>query len=139
MTLFFHVGGGCIWCAAPFASKFFLDKLLPAKYKPTDIRIMINTRTLALNAIATIGRYDGNLEEAVIARVLRFKNEKDLSDAQANALYFQVLEEANATTFQDRAQYVKEIGDNTEKWYDPMNDTTYWVTNRDFNNAKAVR
>lgn len=100
---------------------------------------MINTHTLALDAIATIGRYDGDLEDAVIARVLRFKEANVLSDSQANALYFQVMQAAEETTFEDRAQYVKEIGDNTEKWYDPMNDTTYWVTNRDFNNAKAVR
>ncbi len=100
---------------------------------------MINTHTLAVEAIRTLDRFEFNLEEAVIARCLRFKAAKDMTDSQANALYYAVMDAAENTTFQDRAQYVKEVGMDTEKWYDPMNDTTYWVTNRDFNNAKAVR
>lgn len=104
---------------------------------------MLNTHTLpqviAQSAVRTVDQFDGNLEDCVIHHTVKARKKVDMTDSQANALFFHALDIATNMPFEDRAIYVKEIGTNTEKWYDPLNGRTYWVTNRDFNNAKEVR
>ena len=98
-----------------------------------------NTHRLAVDAIRSLDRFEGNLEDAVVARCLRFKANNNMTDSQANALYYAVMDAAENTTLEDRAQYLKEVSEDTEKWYDPMTCKTYWVTNRDFDNANPSK
>ena len=92
------------------------------------------SKVIAKCAIRTIDKFNNDLEESIIHHLTKAREQVTMTDSEANATFFTALEIAQNFSFEERAIYVKEVSETTEKWFDPMTQKTYFVTNRDFAN-----
>lgn len=97
-------------------------------------------QTLARTAMIQADRYEGNLEDSVSAVVDSLTKEYDLTPSFANSIFYQVLEACENMSLEDRAQWLKDMSETCEKWYDPKTGKTFYVNvvngSRDWANAK---
>lgn len=95
--------------------------------------------TLAKVALNDLHKFDGNLEDSVVAQAKAAQEKYGISAQQSDSLYWNILEEAENMELKDRAQYVKNSSETCEKWYDPRTDKTFYVNvvngQRDWNAA----
>lgn len=92
------------------------------------------SQVIAKSAIRTLDQFNNDLEDAVLHYVSKAQKDLPMTDSQANALFWNAFEIAQNFSFEERAIYVKDVSETTEKWFDPMTQKTYFVTNRDFAN-----
>ena len=92
------------------------------------------SKTIAKSAVRTLDQFGNDLEQAVSHHMDKACKDFPLTGPQANAFFYYTLEVAQNLSFEECAIYVKEVSEDTEKWFDPRNQKTYFVTNRDFSN-----
>lgn len=83
--------------------------------------------TLAKVALYDLHKFDGNLEDSVVAQAKAAQEKFGLNAQQADGLYWNILEEAESMELKDRAQFLKNISEDCEKWYDPRTGRTFYL------------